>query len=286
MLIGSFPADAGVRDAVGGGYDLFLSKNVLKRGYIHPERPAEEKHIIKLGVDDETFVRTIYGMLVPGGRALIYNLAPAQAPPDKPYITWADGRCPFARELWEKAGFKVIEFDRDDTPAARAMGHTLGWDEGEDKMDLERDLFGTYTLVEKPRGCTGAGAFRQHPELQDVVTEAVREKARKAVREEERTKMRLHQARADLRRVLARRGLVPSAHAPTRRSDPAAPHLPPAQRSPHRREPAVRRGRARPVPSTMLRGTEGGTRTLKPFRVADFESAAFAIPPLRLGPAR
>jgi hypothetical protein len=152
VIIGSFPADAGVRDAVRGGYDLFLSKNVLKRGYIHPERPAEEKHLIRLGVDDETFVRTIFGMLVPGGRALLYNLAPAQAPPDKPYIPWADGRCPFARELWEKAGFKVIEFDRDDTAVARAMGHTLGWDEGEDKMDLEHDLFGTYTLVEKPKG--------------------------------------------------------------------------------------------------------------------------------------
>ena len=56
---------------------------------------------------------------------------------------------------------------------------------------------------------------RQHPEFQEVVTEEVREKARKEarkqVREEERTKTRLHQARADLRRVLARRGLVPSA---------------------------------------------------------------------------
>jgi hypothetical protein len=48
---------------------------------------------------------------------------------------------------------------------------------------------------------------RQHPEFQDVLTEEVREK----VREEERTKMRLRQARAYLRRVLARRGLVPSA---------------------------------------------------------------------------
>jgi len=52
---------------------------------------------------------------------------------------------------------------------------------------------------------------RQHPEFQDVLTEEVREKARKAVREEERTKMRLHQARAYLRRVLARRGLLPNA---------------------------------------------------------------------------
>jgi hypothetical protein len=33
---------------------------------------------------------------------------------------------------------------------------------------------------------------------------------------------------------------------------------------------------------TMRLGTEGGSRTHKPVRTADFESAAFAIPPLRL----
>jgi hypothetical protein len=151
VLIGRFPADSAIKEAAGGGYDLFLSKNTLKRGYIHPERPADEKRLIKLGVDDETFVRTVFAMLVPGGKAMIYNLAPAPAPPDKPYIPWADGRCPFARDLWEKVGFRVIEFDRDDTPMARAFGHALEWDQGEDKMDLEHDLFGTYTLVEKPR---------------------------------------------------------------------------------------------------------------------------------------
>jgi alpha-beta hydrolase superfamily lysophospholipase len=151
LLFGRFPAEPAVRDAAGKGYDLFLSKNVLKRGYIHPERPAEEKHLIKLGVDDETFVRTLHGMVVPGGRVLIYNLAPAQAPADKPYIPWADGRCPFAKELWQKVGFKVVAYDQDDTAAARAMGHAFGWDQGEDRMDLEKDLFATYTLVERPR---------------------------------------------------------------------------------------------------------------------------------------
>ena len=36
-------------------------------------------------------------------------------------------------------------------PAVRAMGHALGWDRGESSMDLENDLFGSYTLVEKPQ---------------------------------------------------------------------------------------------------------------------------------------
>jgi SAM-dependent methyltransferase len=147
LLFGRFPAEDDVRARAGGGYDLFLSKNVLKRGYIHPERPAPEKQLIKLGVDDEAFVRAVFAMLVPGGRALIYNLAPPPAPPEKPYIPWADGRCPFAREVWEKVGFRVIEFDRDDTPAAREMGHLLGWDQ----EDGGNDLFATFTLAERPK---------------------------------------------------------------------------------------------------------------------------------------
>ena len=62
-------------------------------------------------VAHEAFVRTLHGMLAPGGRVLIYNLAPPPAPLDKPYIPWADGRCPFAREVWEKVGFHVVAFD-------------------------------------------------------------------------------------------------------------------------------------------------------------------------------
>jgi hypothetical protein len=145
LVFGRFPADAMVVDAVGAGYDLFLSKNVLKRGYIHPERFASERHLITLGVDDEAFVRAIHAMLVSRGRALVYNLAPPPAPLDEPFIPWADGRCPFARDLWERVGFRVISFDRDDTPAARAMDHALGWDREPEAVPLTA----TYTLVEK-----------------------------------------------------------------------------------------------------------------------------------------
>ena len=99
-------------------------------------------------MDDESFVRTLHGMLAPGGQVLIYNLAPPPAPLDKPYIPWADGRCPFAREVWEKVGFHVVAFDRDDTPAAKAMEHAFGWDREEGNTEL----FATYTLVEKPKG--------------------------------------------------------------------------------------------------------------------------------------
>jgi hypothetical protein len=83
---------------------------------------------------------------------LIYNLCPAQAPPDQPYIPYADGESPFTRQQWEQAGFEVIAFDRNDSAAARELAHLLGWDlpsEGEPGMDLERGLFAWYTLVRR-----------------------------------------------------------------------------------------------------------------------------------------
>jgi hypothetical protein len=151
LVFGHWPAEPAavehVKAASAGGFDLIISKNTLKRGYIHPEKPVDPRRLVQLGVDDETFVRAVFAALEPGGSFLIYNLCPAPAPDDKPYIPWADGRCPFARELCEQAGFEVAAFDVDDTPAARAMGAALGW--GTD-MDLEADLFGTYTLLRRP----------------------------------------------------------------------------------------------------------------------------------------
>ena len=151
VLDGHFPAEPEVTTAVGEGYDLFISKNTLKNGYIHPEQPVDPRRLVHLGVGDTAFVRAIHRILKPGGRATIYNLCPAPNAPGKPYIPWADGRCPFPAALWSSEGFRVIAFDRDDTRAARGMGHALGWDRGESPMDLEKDLFGSYTLVEKPQ---------------------------------------------------------------------------------------------------------------------------------------
>jgi SAM-dependent methyltransferase len=149
LVHGSFPSEAEVKAAVGDGYDLIVSKNVLKNGYIHPAEPVDPARLVHLGVDDEGFVRALHGILKPGGYVLIYNLSPAPAPPGKPYIPWADGRCPFPAALWEKAGFQVVAFDRDDSEAARAMAHALGWDQGPSPMNLEKDLFGHWTLVRK-----------------------------------------------------------------------------------------------------------------------------------------
>jgi hypothetical protein len=148
---GQWPADAPLVAAVGTGLDLFLSKNTLKRGYVHPAEPVNPRMMVHLGVDDSVYVSQLAAAVKPGGLVMIYNLCPAPAPPGKPYIPWADGRCPFDRRLLERAGFEAIAYDRDDSPAARKMAHALGWDVGERPMDLEKDLYATYTLLRRKK---------------------------------------------------------------------------------------------------------------------------------------
>jgi len=147
LAYGQFPKDPAIVKQVGTGYDVFVSKNTLKRGYIHPEQEVDPRMLVHLDVDDETYVHAVYDALKPGGFFLIYNLCPAPSKPDEPYKPWGDGRSPFSTETFRKVGFKVLAFDQDDTDAARAMGRVLGWDSD---MDLSTDLFGTYTLVQKP----------------------------------------------------------------------------------------------------------------------------------------
>jgi hypothetical protein len=165
LVHGRWPADETARQAVNegaardapsgdhggptGGYDLVLSKNVLKNGYLHPAEPVDARMMVNLGVEDEAFVRALAEAIRPGGLLMIYNLCPAPAAPGKPYIPWADGRCPFPRGMLESAGFEVLAFDQSDDTAARALGRALGWDEGAGAMNLETDLFALYTLARR-----------------------------------------------------------------------------------------------------------------------------------------
>ncbi|MDX2219457.1 MAG: hypothetical protein SF172_10575 [Burkholderiales bacterium] len=153
LVHGRYPADPAVSKEVGGRYALILSKNTLKRGYIKPSRPAEERHLIRLGVSDDVFLKSVYDDLLPGGMLLIYNLAPPQAPANKPYLPWADARSPYTRKQYEAAGFKVVAFDVNDDAFAREMGRRLGWDrnaKGEVRAEYDKELFALYTLVVKP----------------------------------------------------------------------------------------------------------------------------------------
>lgn len=149
LVTGQWPASEAIVRDVGEGLDLFLSKNTLKNGYIHPAEKVDPRMLVHLGVPDSAFVAALARSVRRGGHVLIYNLCPAPAPPGKPYIPWADGRCPFPREMWEKAGFRVVEYDRDDSPAARAMAHALGWDRGDGGMKPEQDLFATWSLFRR-----------------------------------------------------------------------------------------------------------------------------------------
>jgi SAM-dependent methyltransferase len=149
LVTGQWPASDAIVREVGGGYDLFLSKNTLKNGYLHPAEKVDPRMLVHLGVSDSAYLAQLARTVRPGGRVMIYNLCPAPAPPGKPYIPWADGYCPFPRKAWERAGFRVVVFDRDDTPAARRMGRALGWDQG--GMNLEKDLFATWSLFERKR---------------------------------------------------------------------------------------------------------------------------------------
>jgi hypothetical protein len=149
LLHGRFPADPRVVAAVGGGYDLFLSKNTLKRGYIHPAEKVDPRMLVNLGADDSAFLKAVASTLKPGGWFVIYNLSPAPNAAGKPYLPWADGRCPFSAEDLAAAGFETLVRDDVDDKTARALGAALGWDKPPDGMKLEADLFALVTIARK-----------------------------------------------------------------------------------------------------------------------------------------
>lgn len=150
LLFGRFPADDNLTRAVGEGYDAIISKNTLKNGSINPERPADARLLVDLGVPNETFVAEVFKRLRPGGLFLMYNLSPAQPKDPAKWTPTADGRSPFSREMLEKAGFEVLTIDADDSEVARKMGFALKWNEGPRPMDIGNDLFAAYTLCKRP----------------------------------------------------------------------------------------------------------------------------------------
>lgn len=149
LVEGFFPTDPLTVKQLGSGYDVFLSKNTLKRGYVHPDKEVDKRLLVDLGVSDLEFCQEMAKLLKPGGLFLIYNLSPAQNPPDMPYVPWADGRCPFPKAELERAGFEVLAYDVIDDKKAREMGSLIGWDKGPSPMNFEKDLFAHYTLARK-----------------------------------------------------------------------------------------------------------------------------------------
>jgi SAM-dependent methyltransferase len=150
LAFGKWPAEEEIVNRVGGGYDIFISKNVLKYGYVHPERKAPASQLIDLGVDDETFLKQLHRILNPGGYVLVYNIHPPKASKDETYKPWAYGETPWDRKLVEKVGFEVAEWHVDDSEAIHDFGSLVGWDSSfEDRAEFETNFRAMYTILKK-----------------------------------------------------------------------------------------------------------------------------------------
>lgn len=149
---GQFPADAALAKevAAAGPYDLIVSKNTLKRGYIHPERDCDPNMLVHLGVDDAAFVKSLHDNLKPGGIVMIYNICPPPAAEDQPYVPWADGRCPFEKQVMGSAGFEVLALDVDDAEKLFPIWVAAGLAGPEGTVEqLKGTVFVHYTVLRK-----------------------------------------------------------------------------------------------------------------------------------------
>jgi hypothetical protein len=144
LVEGAWPNDKSCREEVGGGYDLLVSRNLLKRGYVKPatRNPAFP---VPVGweMSDVEMLDHVFNLLHPGGLVIIESLGP-KPDPTKP---WSDVSNPWSKQAWIDAGFEVLAHDEDESQYAREMGEALGWDQ---KMNLETDLFGVYSVYLKP----------------------------------------------------------------------------------------------------------------------------------------
>ncbi len=145
LVHGRWPAEERVRTAVGGGYDLVLSKNVLKKGYVRPAQEVDARMLVDLGVPPEQFLAEVARVLKPGGIFALYNLCPA--PSKDRYLPWAYGESPFTKEEFAAAGFELLAFDVDDRAEAQELGWALKWDE--QGQDVANDLFAWYTVARR-----------------------------------------------------------------------------------------------------------------------------------------
>ena len=150
---GYWPKDPRMVERVGRGYDLIVSKNTLKKGYIKPERKIDKRQQIDLGVSDDIFLKAIHDTLNPGGNLVIYNLYPKQSEARSAYNPQADARSPYSREQFEKAGLRVLAFNVEDHASARSLGRALKWDrneKGEVTSDLDASLFAMFSILARP----------------------------------------------------------------------------------------------------------------------------------------
>jgi hypothetical protein len=144
LIEGSWPNEESARTQVGDGYDLFISRNLLKRGYVKPEKLNPNfPPPVGWEMSDAEMLGHLYDILSPGAIVIIESLGP-KPDPQKP---WSDISNPWPESAWTKAGFQILAHDQDESTYARTMGAALGWDE---RMNLETDLFAVYSMYRKP----------------------------------------------------------------------------------------------------------------------------------------
>lgn len=152
LVSGLWPGDEATRTAAGAGFDVFLSKNTLKKGYVNPDVEIDDRirrMMLNLGVERLDYLRAVHDSLKPGGIFLIYNICGPQAPEGQPFLPMADGRCPWTVDELNAAGFDVIAHDLEDHISVRAQAKALGWDQPPYSMDLDNDTFAWYTLAKR-----------------------------------------------------------------------------------------------------------------------------------------
>ena len=146
LSFGKFPADEKIAQELGDGIDLFIAKNNLKKGLLHPAQKVEPDQMISLGVSDQAFIESVFDRLNSGGYFMIFNMHFRRTEPGDEYNPRSDARCPFSKSDLQDAGFKILEFDKDDTKFVHEIAKALGWDE---HLDLEEQCRATWTLMKK-----------------------------------------------------------------------------------------------------------------------------------------
>jgi hypothetical protein len=152
MAFGRWPAEKDVTEKVGTGFDLFVSKNTIKRGYVAPPVEVDPRQRLDFGVEPDEFLRRLLAAMRPGGLVVFYNLGGRPPGEGEPYNPPTDIASPWSKEAYEALGFEVLAIDVDDSTAARQYAHALGWDADGRGMVLERDLFASYTVLRRPGG--------------------------------------------------------------------------------------------------------------------------------------
>ena len=152
LVFGKWPAEKPIVEEVGRNFDLIVSKNVLKLGYIHPQQEVPKRMRIDLGVSDQRFLGQLFKSLNPGGVVLIYNIHPMQSSDPKAYRPWAHGETPWEQNEVEEAGFEVVAWHVDDSTEIQSLGKKLGWRDSVSSQEaFESGFRAMYTILRRPK---------------------------------------------------------------------------------------------------------------------------------------